>query len=717
MNLTRVLNNALPDLPARTLVERPPRLDPGVTFREHMEEGKPKVRVYVPSAKGMYKFSPSDWKLVQFFDGVRSFEEIAEIYSQETGAQYSAESVREFSAMLEENDFWYKTAQEKNILLLQQSAEERRKKLKQHDRWADLGEVTFPAFNPDPFLTTLYHYTRFVYSAWFTTLTLVIFIFTAWLTVTHWSEIGRDTNAFYTFSNKSWVDILVLYLILFAIVVVHEFAHAYASKHFGGRVTAMGFCLIYLAPAFYTDTTESEVTATTYQRLIVTIAGVWSELIICSIATLIWWGSAPDTPVHNGAYFMMMCTGILSIVLNWNPLMKLDGYYILSDLSGIQDIKENSTAFVSAWVKKQIWRLPVEIPYVPPKRRFWFATYALLSGVYSYTVLYWVARFTGNIVRNFSPEWGFVPEIAVALMIFRSRIQLLVNFMKFLYLDKKDRVVAWFTPWKLVAAAAILGLLLGLPLWRESVPGRFLLEPSDTAVIRARVSGTVTQLDAKEGQQVMAGTIVASLRNVPMQSDLEYAKTRLSVASERVKAASREYADYGLALKEKEGLAGEVEQLSDMESELQITSPIAGTVITPRLHDLVGNTVKAGQELLQVADLSSMRARIYISEYDLYKIRAEARARLQVNGLFQTWAAQIVSVASTPAEMDSRLAQKVELKGMNPPHFYVVDMLVQNPEGVLKPGMTGVARVYGRRRSLLGLGWEIAHNFLGRKAW
>jgi len=332
-------------------------------------------------------------------------------------------------------------------------------------------------------------------------------------------------------------------------------------------------------------------------------------------------------------------------------------------------------------------------------------------------VLYWVARFTGNIVRNFSPEWGFVPEIAVALMIFRSRIQLLVNFMKFLYLDKKDRVVAWFTPWKLVAAAAILGLLLGLPLWRESVPGRFLLEPSDTAVIRARVSGTVTQLDAKEGQQVMAGTIVASLRNVPMQSDLEYAKTRLSVASERVKAASREYADYGLALKEKEGLAGEVEQLSDMESELQITSPIAGTVITPRLHDLVGNTVKAGQELLQVADLSSMRARIYISEYDLYKIRAEARARLQVNGLFQTWAAQIVSVASTPAEMDSRLAQKVELKGMNPPHFYVVDMLVQNPEGVLKPGMTGVARVYGPRRSLLGLGWEIAHNFFGRKAW
>jgi putative peptide zinc metalloprotease protein len=717
MNLTRVLNNALPDIPARTLAERPPRLDPGVTFREHMEEGQPKIRVYVPSARGMYKLSPSDWKLVQLFDGKRSYEEIAEIYSQETGVQYSAEGVREFASMLEENEFWYKTAQEKNILLMQLSAEERRKKLKQHDKWADLGEVIFPAFNPDPFLTKLYRYTKFIYSGWFTTLTLLIFALTAGITITHWSEIGRDTKEFYNFSNKSWVDILILYILVFAITIVHEFAHAYASKHFGGRVTAMGFCLIYLMPAFYTDTTEAEVTATTYQRLIVTIAGVWSELIICAIATFIWWGTAPDTPVHNGAYFMMMMTGIMSVLLNWNPLMKLDGYYMLADLTGIADIKENSTAYVSAWVKKKIWRLPVEVPYVPPKRRLWFAVYALLSGAYSYTVLYVVAGFAGNIVRNFSPEWGFVPEIGVALMIFRSRIQSLVNFMKFFYLDKKDRIVAWFTPRNSIAVAAVLTILLVLPLGHESVSGRFLLEPAQMAVIHARVAGTVTQLDAEEGHEVRPGVVLATLRNVPLQSGVEYAKARLSMASERAKNASIRYADYGSALKEKEGLTSQVQQLSDMESALRITSPVAGTVITPRVRDLLGSTVKEGQELLQVADLSSMRARIYISEYDLYKIRKDARARLQVQGMIHTWAAQIVSMAARPTEIDSRLFGKVELQGMNPPHFYVVDLLVQNPEAILKPGMTGIARVYGRRRSLLGLGWEIILNFFGRKVW
>jgi multidrug efflux pump subunit AcrA (membrane-fusion protein) len=154
-----------------------------------------------------------------------------------------------------------------------------------------------------------------------------------------------------------------------------------------------------------------------------------------------------------------------------------------------------------------------------------------------------------------------------------------------------------------------------------------------------------------------------------------------------------------------------------MDSALEVTSPIEGTVVTPRVHELLGSYLKEGQELLEVADLSSLRARIYISEYDLYKIRQSAKARLQVQGLLKTWPAQITLVAARPTEIDSRLVGKVELQGMNPPHFYIVGLIVQNPDGTLKPGMAGVARVYGHRRSLLGLGWETFSNFWGRKLW
>ena len=717
MNLTRVLNVALPDMPARVLSERPPRLDPGIIAREHLEGGKTVIRTYVPCAKSMFTFPPPNWGLAQLFDGSRSYEEIAEMYSQQTGAQYSAEEVREFASNLDAIDFWYRTPQEKNILLMQQSAEERRKKLKRQTRWRDLSEVLFPAFNPDPFLTRLYSYTKFVYSGWFTTLTLTLFAVAAGITITHWSEVGRDTVAFYNFSNRTLGDILVFYVLVLGVVVVHEFAHAYASKHFGGRVTAMGFALIYLTPAFYTDTTEAEVTATRYQRLIVTVAGVWSELVICSMATIIWWGTAPDTAFHNSAYFLMMLTGIMSVLLNWNPLMKLDGYYILCDLVRIPDLKEASTAYVCAWVKRYIWRLPVEVPYVPKSRRLGYAVYAILSGAYSYTVLYVVARFAGNVVRNFSPEWGFIPEIAVALLIFRSRIRSLVNLMKFFYLDKKERIIAWFTPRHSIAVAAALVILLALPLWHESATGRFLLEPAHLAVVRARVPGVITQLDAEEGQRVARGETLATLRNLPLESDFEDTKTNLLLAGDRAKAASLHYSDFGQALKEREGLAGQFRQISAMDSKLEVTSPIAGTVVTPRVHEFLGTYLKEGQELLEVADLSSLRARIYISEYDLYKVRQSTNGRLMVQGLFKTWPAQIVSIAARPTEIDERLTGKVELRGMNPPHFYIVDLVVQNIDGTLKPGMAGVARIYGQRSSLFGLAWETFSNFWGRKLW
>ncbi len=717
MNLTRALDVALPDIPARTVAKGYPRLDPNTTFREHVEDGKPVVRIYVPSVGGMCSLPRQSWDLVQLFDGKRSYEEIAELYSQKIGAEYSAEQVREFADELAVSGFWYRTPQEKNILLLQQTTEERRKKLKAKSKWADLSMVIFPAFNPDPFLTWLYRYTKFFYAPWFICLTLLFFGISAGITVVHWREIGRDTVEFYNFTNKSWGDVIALYVISMFIVAVHETAHAHGCKHYGARVPAMGFALIYLTPAFYTDTTEGIVMASRYQRLVISMAGVWSELMLCSIATPIWWGSPPDTLVHDSAYFIMMLTGFMSVIMNWNPLMKLDGYHMLCELIGVSDLKEDSTAYVTAWLKKHIWRLPVEVPYVPKSRRLGFTVYAIFSGAYSYMILYIVARFAGNIVRNFSPEWGFVPEIGVALLIFRSRIRLLVNFMKFLYLDKKDRLIAWFTPRHSVMAGIVALAFLALPIWHESVVGKFLLEPERSAVIRTRVPGKVTQLFVREGETVVAGAPLATLVNLPLESRYAQAQMRLALASERENAASLRYSGYGPALQDRQARMRQAKDASEEHAELMLTSPIGGIVVTPLVQEKLGNYLVEGSELLEVADLSALRARIYVSEYDVSKVQKGARARVEVTGFLKKWDAQVQSIAANSTAMDPHLLGDVKLKGTNPPQFYLVDLLVQSPDGVLKQGMTGLARVYGPRRSLLGMGWESFRNFWQRKLW
>jgi putative peptide zinc metalloprotease protein len=498
---------------------------------------------------------------------------------------------------------------------------------------------------------------------------------------------------------------------------VHEYAHAHACKHCGGRVSSMGFALVFLTPAFYTDTTEGAVMGDRSQRLVISLAGIWAELMVCSIATPLWWLTEPGTVIHDGAYFMMMLTGIVSLIVNWNPLIKLDGYHMLCEVIGIADLKEDSTAYLSAWVKRHIWRLPVEVPYVPKRRRPGFVIYALLSGAYSYTVLYVVARFAGNVSRNFSPEWAFIPEYGVALLVFKSRIRLLVNFMKLIYLDKKDRVRVWFGSHQAIFAAAAVVVFLLLPIWHQSTAGKFVLEPAKRAVIHSVVPGLVEKVLVREGTPVSAGQPLATLRNLPLESDLAEAQSLYVVASARATAAGLHYQNYGTARQERESAAAKSEQLRLKAANLKIVSPISGVVLTPQPESRVGSYLTEGADLLEIADLDTLRARIYVSEYDMYKVRVGAPAKLCVESIAHTWTSRASAISPVSQESDPTLIDATKFKGLHPPQFYLVELQVSGADGMLKPGMTGVARIYGERISLAGLGLQTLRNVLGRKIW
>ncbi len=718
MNLTRVLNVALPDIPARIISQRAPRVPPDLVWKEHIEEGRPVVRVLVRSQDAMYRFPPANWALAQLFDGTRNYEEIAQLYSAQRGAECSVEEVREFGASLSAIDFWYQTPQEKNILLMQKDAQKRRKSLRaKKSKYGDLSEITFPAVNPDKFLAWLYKYTFWIYTWWFTVISLIVFSFMIGITVTHWSEIGRDTLQFFTFTEKSWSDVGVFYLAAIVAMCWHEIGHGHACKHFGARVPAMGFLLIYLTPAFYTDTSEGQVTASRYQRFIIAMAGAWSELYICAAATFIWWDTPPETTLHSVAYFMMLITGIASIFINFNPLIKLDGYYMMCETLGLGDLKEDSTVYVSSWVKRHIWGLPVEVPYVPRRSRLGYVLYALISGLYSYTVLYVVARFVGNIFRNFDPDWSFIPELATAAIVFRSRIRTLVNFMKFVYLDKRDRVRTWSVARHPMYLLGTLMVFLWLPLWHETIQGRFLLEPEQRAIVRSLVPGKVTRVYAVEGMRIAAGAPLFRLSNSPLQSRLGRTEADYAVAGMRATSAVLHYSDIGSATQDRNRLAEQSHDLEAQVASLDVISPISGVVLTPRVSDRLASYVPEGTDLAEVADLSKMRARIYVSEYDLFKLKIGSRARLMIDGSLRKWDTNVASIATRSSTLDPGLAEANQFKGLRPPNFYVVDMPIANPDQALKPGMAGLARVYGPRRSIAGLLWADAKRAFVRKLW
>jgi putative peptide zinc metalloprotease protein len=251
------------------------------------------------------------------------------------------------------------------------------------------------------------------------------------------AKYGATACSYYNFTDKGGADLAEFWLLFCGLGFFHESAHGLTCKHFGGEVHKMGFMLIYLSPAFFCDVGEVYVYGGKWPRIAAIVAGIWIELMFCSIASVVWWGTPSGSPVHDFAYKIMLITGVAVVLMNLNPLIKLDGYYLFGELIGIPTIKESSTEYLSSWFKRHVFRLPVEVPYLRRSRRGLFVGYALISGAYSYVVLLAVIRLAYNIFAHFSAQWAFLPAGVIAVLIFRVRLRSTGRFMRDFFLDKK----------------------------------------------------------------------------------------------------------------------------------------------------------------------------------------------------------------------------------------------------------------------------------------
>jgi len=718
MNLTEALNVALPETPARTVPsDRLPKLDPNLVVKEQTKDGKLMVMVLIPSTRTYYPMTHEQWTLLSLFDGNRTYEEIAEIQTAKTSVLYTEKDVRDFAEMIADQPFWHRTAQEQNIALWEKLKRERQRRANKNSKFGNLAEITFSAWDPNAFLTKAYGALKFVFTRPFLVANLILFSFMAWVWIDRWGEIAHDSIEYYTFTHKTFADFLEFWVLIFFVGFVHESAHGLACKHTGGEVHRMGFLLIYLSPCFFCDTTEAFMFGSKWQRILTSAAGLWSELIICGLATIAWWGLPPGGFVHDISYKLILVAGLAPILVNLNPLIKLDGYYIFTEMLEISELKELSTEFTTSWVRKNIFRLPVEVPFTPWKRRLLFAPYSFLSAAYSYVLLFFVVTLVYNASFRYMPQWAFLPALALAWLVFRSRIRSGLRFLHTVYLDKRELVKAELKSHRAWAAGGVLALLFFTPIWRENVSGKFVLEPIRRSVIRAQVPGEVVEIRAQEGARVESGSPLVELRNLRLESDLAQAQAADQTAAFQVTAARLRNLPAEAAEHEREEMEIRLAVLRDQAGQLLLTSQISGSVLTPHLQDRLGSYVAAGAELAEVADLSAMRARVYVSENDLRKIHVGSGARLHMSGRLRVTEGKVTAVSPAVAEMEAGVMDKEKYIGLHAPHYYFADLTIPNPAGTLQIGMTGEAKIFVRRRSWAGMLVEAIADFASRKVW
>ena len=239
--------------------------------------------------------------------------------------------------------------------------------------------IKIPLVKPTAFLRKTLIYVEPLFSV--TTLVLVLSIGLVGLYIVgrQWDEFSSTFLYFFNLQG------LVFYFIsLTFIKILHEFSHAYTATRYGCKVPTMGIALLVMFPILYTDTSDTWRVKSAKKRVHVGAAGMCVELYIACIATFSW-GFLPDGTLKSAAFILATTSWILSLAINTNVFMRFDGYYILSDLLGIQNLQKRSFDIGKWKLTEVLFNLKLRPPEALPV--------SMLRKLYLYAWSVWVYRF------------------------------------------------------------------------------------------------------------------------------------------------------------------------------------------------------------------------------------------------------------------------------------------------------------------------------------
>jgi len=573
---------------------------------------------------------------------------------------------------------------ERNILLIERKRAWRATAL----RNAKLNpfEITLPAWNPNRFFDRVVGHLSFLFTGKAVVVYVAMFVAAMWITLANASDFALPLAELYVMKERPVIGIATLWVILFFSVVLHEFGHGLTCKHYGGGVYKIGFLLLYFNPCLYCDTTEAYFFENKRQRYLVALAGGVVDLTLASLATFVWYLTARELFVNQVAHRIAIFSGISGVLVNFNPLMKFDGYYVLSDYVEMPNLQADSFRFLGHRMRRLFGLAHEPITYTPRQRRV-FGTYGTLSVLYVVLALTFITFFVGGWLVDRFGAVGYVPAVGFAAFISGRYIKRLVRFARFVALDKIGHLRRY--GWLYAAAGLALLALLLWPLPRH-VRGGFTLRPGQETIIRSREAGLIESVYVEEGQWVRAGTRLMTLREDRLELHAEEASAvREGAEATRAAAfAARDLAETMASEADARAGAAMERYYRSRAASTRIVAPFDGVVLTPRLDERIGASSSPGDVLCEIGDVRIMRAEVLLDEKllgllddsPIVELRMWAEPGRRIEG-------RLTQIAPLPSAGELR-------------RLYRVLVEVDNERGELRPGMTGYARFSAGRASL-----------------
>jgi putative peptide zinc metalloprotease protein len=716
-----------------------------------------------PVALKYYRFPEIVGKVFAYLDGRHSYDEVGQLVSADTGELIPGREVMAFVENLKKMDFIEQSASEKSLLLLERLRKNRKQKADEAANGRDENYLRFPIMDPDKFYNWIIRYISFIWTRGFLIFSVLMFGLAAAVLIANFETVQLGLSQLWTFSDRGLRDILMFIGVFLVVVLLHENGHGLTCKRYGGEVHELGFMLIYFMPAFYCNVSDAWTFESKAAKLWVSFAGSYVELVICSVATFVWYLSAPGYFTHELAFTFMLVAGLSSIAINMNPLIKLDGYFALVDYLEIPNLSEDAAAYLTALARKYIFRVPVPIPNYNRRMKRILLIYGVLSFFYKVFITFVMLFFFYRIVSFFFPENGIFVFPLVAFRLLKKRLNALRNGIRFLYLDKKEMLK---TPKGLAVVIIVVALIVGLvgflPL-PYSHRATFVIEPVETVPVRAATEGFLTRILVKEGDTVTSGALLAVMRDRNLEEKRDSLQSQIAVLDRSILAESAQgaVAESLVAGRRRAQLAQQLAGTEAQLGRLNIHAPNGGVVVTPKVEEKIGVMLKQGDQFCEIAKSGPVQARIRVDDWDLEDVAVGAPVTLWVNASQGATLSGHITKLAPASELHQRLSSYVKPNATNNREATYsgeattvktstekaapkkkrsageqdeaavdeatspfeapltrFDALIEiGPDPTLKPGMSGEAKVYGPKRSLAVMLWRGGRDWFRSRVW
>ena len=686
-----------------------------------------------PIALKYYRFEEEEYALLEMMDGEASPDQIKRKFDFQFAPQkITMQELYQYIGMLYRSSLLVSDAPNQGVELQKRGIKTRRQERRQS--LTNILAIRYKGFDPDDLLESMIKWTGWFFTWPAFVLVLVMGLGALALIVTQFETFQNKLPSFEDFfAAKNW---FWLALIMALTKVMHEFGHGLACKRFGGQCHEMGVMLLVLTPCLYANVSDSWLLKSKWKRAFIAAAGMYVELVLSSIAVFVWWFSAPGL-VNQLALNIIFISSVSTLMFNANPLLRYDGYYILADLLEIPNLRSKATSILQRTMGTLLLGIEARPdPFLPARRKWMFVLYSVSAALYRWFITFSIFWFVYRVLE----PYGFkvIGQLIACSAIYGLVGIPLVRLYKFFSVPGRfgtvniTRAVASATVFAILCVAV---LLIPIP---HHVYCSFIVQAKDAHNVYVDVPGTLEEIYInpvagmepiylEQGQPILrVSSHDLRVQLASLSTDLKSAEVRLQNIEDNsaVDKAFGEGRD-AARVAYNASFASYSKRQKDQE-RLTVRSPVSGYFLlpgrvepnnpesenlgtwdgTPLERRNVGAFLDQSTLVGQVVpDIHQLEAVLAIDQADIEFVRTNQPVELLVRELpLQTFESKTETISpaelkETPKALSSKyggdIVSSTDRDGVDVPQStkYMVNVLLENPDGVVVPGGTGVAKI------------------------